>query len=428
LFPFARNPLSFLVKINREYGDLACFRIRKRMVFLLTHPELIEGVLVTHQRNFVKNPGFQTIKRILGEGLLSSEGEFHLRQRRMIQPIFHKSRIASHGETMVAATKTATRNWQDGIVLDIAREMTSLTLAIIGRTLFNADVLLAADEISQALNDALTLFHHVNSPSAYLLDKFPFYRDRRFARGRERLDSTIYDIIDMHQQNPNGREDLISLLLGAQDAEGDGGEMTDLQIRDEALTIFLAGHETSAVMLTWFWHAVAHHPEVEGKLHRELELVLEDRPITVEDLPLLKYTRMILLETMRLYPPVYMLGRQALEDYPVRDALVPAGASIVLSPYITQRDPSLFPEPECFLPDRWTEEIRARRPHFAYFPFGGGAHVCIGEPFAWQEALMVVATLARRWRLSPLAGNTVALDPRVTLRPKGGLPMRLEQR
>lgn len=428
LFEFAQNPLAFLVDVAAEYGDIAHFKIRKRDVFLLVHPEDVQELLVSRQRQFVKNPGFQTIKKILGEGLLSSEGDFHLRQRRMIQPIFHKHKVANYGEIMLERLVNFEKRWKDGSQVSMDQEMARLTLEIVGKALFGAEVGGRADQISTALNDAMSLFHHITSPASLIRDRIPFLRDRRFERGKERLDREIIEIIRSYRNEENDSGSLLSLLIESRDEEDPQARMTDEQIRDEALTLLLAGHETTAVALTWTWYILSQHPQVEAELLEELHRVLAGRQPDVDDIPRLTYAAQVLDETLRLYPPVYMLGRQTLEDFPVRGYTIPAGSSVIVSPFITQNDARFFPEPERFNPQRWAPENRSRLPKFAFFPFGGGQRVCIGEPFARQECILVLAALTQNWSARIVPGYHVDVLPRVTLRPKGGLPMILKRR
>ncbi len=425
LFNFARDPLQFLIQVSAQYGDLAHFKIRKRDVYLVSHPDEIERILVTHAGNFVKNPGFQTIKRVLGEGLLSSEGEFHLRQRRMMQPAFHRRRIASYAQVMADETSKVSSRWRSGGEIDVFREMVELTLRVVSRALFSTDLEDQAGEISQAVDDAMTLFHQATSPVSLLLSRLPWVGDRRFRRGRKRLDEAIFRLIRKRRESGNRADDLLSALI---DAQEEGSRMTDAQVRDEALTILLAGHETTATALAWTWYLLSRHPEAETALHEELDCVLQGRPPAVEDLPNLVYTRMVFTEALRLYPPVYMLGRQALQDYPIRSYVIPAGASLIISPYLVHHDPRYYPNPERFDPLRWAPEAQAGRHKYAYLPFSAGPRVCIGEPFAWQEGVMVLATLGQRWKLSRPSDEPVLALPRVTLRPKGGIRMTLRPR
>jgi cytochrome P450 len=434
LLALRRDPLGFLARVARDYGDLAHFKLGPEEIFLLNHPDYIRDVLVTHNRLFMKGRGLQRAKRLLGEGLLTSEGEFHRRQRRLAQPAFHRQRIAGYGATMVAYGARARDRWQAGAALDIAREMNGLALAIAGKTLFDADVEAEADQIRQSLTDAMKLFTTTTLPFAELLEKLPLPMTRRFRKARERLDATIYRIIAERRRSGEDRGDLLSMLLLAQDEEGDGGQMTDEQLRDEAMTIFLAGHETTANALTWTWYLLAQHPQVEARLHAEIDAALAGRLPTVDDLPRLRYTEMVFAEAMRLYPPAWVLGRRALSDYEIGEYLIPAGSILLMSPYLMHHDARYFAEPDRFDPLRWTEEhnlvaeAQAARPKFSYFPFGGGPRQCIGESFAWMEGTLLIATIAQQWRLRLLPGHPVEMLPLVTLRPKHGLRMTPERR
>jgi cytochrome P450 len=432
LLSLRRNRLGFLSQLAREYGDLVYFQLGPQPVFLLNHPDYIRDVLVTHHKNFMKGEGLQRAKRLLGEGLLTSEGEFHLRQRRMMQPAFHRQRIAGYASTMVEYTERTSQRWQNGATVDVAREMMHLTLAIAGKTLFDADVEGEADEIGNALSDAMAQFNNLMLPFAQLLERLPLPSMRKFQQARERLDATIYRMIEERRRSGEGqleeRGDLLSMLIAARDEEGDGTGMTDEQLRDEAMTIFLAGHETTANALTWTWYLLSQHPAVEAELQAEVDAVLSGRLPTAEDYPRLRYTEMVVAEAMRLYPPAWIIGRRALNDYRLNGYHVPARSILLMSQFITHHDARWFPEPDRFDPLRWTPEAKETRPKFSYYPFGGGNRVCIGEQFAWMEGVLVLATLAQRWRLRLVAGHPVELQPIVTLRPKHGMPMVLERR
>jgi cytochrome P450 len=325
------------------------------------------------------------------------------------------------------AARTTAR-WHDGETLDISQEMMRLTLAIVGKTLFDADVEAEADEIGAALNAVMELFDFLLMPFSELLEKLPLPHVRRFQKAKERLDATIYRIIEERRRSNEDRGDLLSMLLSARDEEGDGGQMTDLQVRDEVMTIFLAGHETTANALSWTWYLLSQHAEVEGKLHEEIDAVLEGRTPTVEDVPRLRYTEMVLAEAMRLYPPAWAIGRLALQDHEVGGYTIPAKALVLLSPYVTHRDERYFPEPTRFDPERWTQQAREARPQFAYFPFGGGARRCIGEGFAWMEGILLIAALAQHWRMRLVPGHRVETLPVMTLRPKHGMRMTVEKK
>jgi cytochrome P450 len=367
-------------------------------------------------------------KRFLGEGLLTSEGEFHRRQRRLSQPAFHRQRMDAYAEVMARYGAMTRDRWQSGETVDMAQEMMRLTLAIVGKTLFDADVESEAAEIRRALTDIMLLFNRITSPFPNLLMKLPLPSNFRFLKASKRLDATIYRIIEEHRAAAGDRGDLLSMLLMAQDEEGDGGRMTDLQLRDEAMTIFLAGHETTANALAWTWYLLAQHPEIEARMHGEIDTELEGRLPAAGDFARLKYTEKVFAEAMRLYPPAWAMGRQALSDYRIDSYTIPAGSIILMSPWVMHHDPRYYPDPFKFDPERWTIEAREARPKFSYFPFGGGPRVCIGEGFAWMEGVLVIATIAQRWSLRLAAGEKVEPKPMITLRPARGMRMTVERR
>jgi cytochrome P450 len=419
LLSFRRDPLAFLERIYREHGDVARWRFGQRRVYLLAHPELVRDVLVTRHKNFIKSRALQRARVILGEGLLTSEGDHHLRQRRLAQPAFHRDRIAALGETMVRFTEEMSGEWRAGVEMDVTRGMNRLTLSIAGRAFFGADVQGEADEIGRALTDALEAFKRLTNPLGPLLDKLPLPTTIRVRRAARRLDETIYRMIAQRRASGEDRGDLLSMLLAARDDEGDGGGMTDLQLRDEALTIFLAGHETTANALSWTWHLLAQNPDAEAKLHAELATVLAGRSPTTDDVPRLPYTRAVLAESMRLFPPAWTIGREPREAFEAGGYRIRAGSVVLVSPWITHHDPRWWTDPERFDPDRWTPEREAELPRFAYFPFGGGPRKCIGEGFAWTEGILVLATLAQSWTLRHAPDAQVGRQPLITLRPTG---------
>jgi cytochrome P450 len=426
---FRRDSIKFIQRIARDYGDISYFRMGPQDVYFLNHPDYIKDVLVTHQQNFTKGRALQRSKRLLGEGLLTSEGEFHRRQRRLAQPAFHRQQIMTYGAAMTAYAERMRAGWRDGETLNISQEMMRLTLAIVGKTLFDTDVEAEADEIGDALTTIVHLFNAMMLPFSELLEKLPLPQKRRFEKAKQRLDATIYRMIEERRLSGEDRGDLLSMLLGARDEEADGTGMTDKQVRDEALTIFLAGHETTANALTWTWYLLSEHPEVEAKLHAEIDGVLGGKRLpTLEDMPQLRYTEMVLAESMRLYPPAWAIGRLSINEHEIGGYVIPPRALVLVSPYVMHRDARFFPEPERFDPERWTPAARESRPQFAYFPFGGGARRCIGEGFAWMEGILLIATLARHWRLRHVPGHPVALHAAITLRPKHGMLMKLEKR
>jgi cytochrome P450 len=427
---FRRDPLAYLQRAVSDHGDTIYFKIGTQHAFFFNHPDQVKDVLVTQHQNFHKGRALQRSKRLLGEGLLTSEGDFHLRQRRLAQPAFHRARIASYASVMTDyAARTASR-WRDGATLDISREMMRLTLAIVGKTLFDADVESEADEIGAALTTVMELFDLLLMPFSEVLEKLPISLPymKRFRKAKARLDATIYRIIEERRRSREDRGDLLSMLLTARDEERDGGQMSDLQVRDEVMTLFLAGHETTANALTWTLYLLSQHPEIEAKLHEELDTLLKGRPPTVEDVPRLRYTEMVLSESMRLYPPAWAIGRLVVKDCEIAGYNIPAKSLVLLSQYVTHRDARFFPDPVRFDPERWTTAARESRPQFAYFPFGGGTRRCIGEAFAWMEGILLIATLAQHWRMRLVLNHRVETLPVITLRPKYGMKMKLEKR
>ena len=427
MLQFLRRRLPFMIESVEKYGDIVLFKVGNERVHLFNHPDLIRDVLVTNQKNFVKSRALVRAKRLLGEGLLTSEGEFHLRQRRLTQPAFHRDRVAAYGRSMVDYAVRASSRWVSAKSLDIHDEMMKLTLAIVAKTLFSTDVESEATEIGDALTVSFESFNVATLPFSEILEKLPLPYTRRFEAARARLDATIYRIIDERRASGRDEGDLLSMLLLAQDTEGDGGGMTNAQLRDEAMTIFLAGHETTANALSWTWYLLSKNPDVEARFHREVD-ALGDRSPQPEDLPSLPYTRMILAESMRLYPPAWAVGRRALNDFEANGYLIPARSMVLMSQYITHRDPRFYPDPERFDPERWRPEVAATRPKFSYFPFGGGTRICIGEQFAWMEGILILAAIGRRWRMQYLEDSPPELEPRITLRPKSPLRMRVERR
>jgi cytochrome P450 len=427
---FRRDPLNFLTRLAQEHGDIVHFHVGGQRAYLVNHPDLIRDVLVTHQDHFYKGRALQRSKRLLGEGLLTSEGEHHRRQRRLAQPAFHKKRIESYGDVMTAYAARHTARWQDGARVDIAREMMRLTLSIVGKTLFNADVESDADDIRGALTEIMELFNMLLLPYSEYIERLPLPQTRRFERARAKLDQIIYRIVEERRAGGADAGDLLSMLLAARDEETGGTGMTDQQIRDEVMTLILAGHETTANALSWTWYLLAEHPEVEARLHAELDEVLDGgrRLPTVEDIARLRYTEMVVSESMRLYPPAWVVGRLAIKDCESGGYIIPAGALVLVSQYVMHRDARYFPRPASFDPMRWTMEAKESRPAYSYFPFGGGARRCIGEGFAWMELVLLVASIASRWRMTLDPGQRVETYPRITLRPRHGIRVTLERR
>jgi cytochrome P450 len=432
--PGLGNPLEFFSDVARTYGDIASYHIAGEQLFLVNEPQLIKDILVTHHKNFTKSRGLERAKRLLGNGLLTSEGAMHLRQRRLMQPAFHRDRIAAYGRTMVEYAERTRRSWSDGATLDVAREMNRLTLSIVGKTLFDKDVESQAAEVGEALTGVIESFWMMLLPFADLLERLPVPKLRRARMARARLDQIIYGMINERRASGRDHGDLLSMLLTAQDEESPsarsngGGAMTDQQVRDEAMTIFLAGHETTANALTWTWYLLSGAPQVASKLHDEVDRVLQGRLPDVADLGSLAYVERVVTESMRLYPPAWLVGRRAIADYPIGSYVASARSILIMSPYIIHRDARYYVEPERFDPDRWTPEFKATLPKFAYFPFGGGPRQCIGESFAWMELILIVAAIAQQWDLRLVPGHPVELQPLITLRAKHGMRMTVTRR
>jgi len=425
-----QDALGFLLSLARTYGDIAFFQAGPFDIYLLSHPDHIRDVLVTRHHSVMKSQVLQEAKRVLGEGLLTSEGELHRRQRRLIQRVFHHERVGRYCEVMAEYGGRTADRWLDGQTVDVHQEMTRLTSAVVGKTLFDTDVEeAAAEEVAAALNVALAMYNRFLLPFSTLLERLPLPSNRRFRDARESLDSFIFRMI-RERRAVGDRGDLLSMLLAARHddaAAGDEG-MSDRQVRDEAMTIFLAGHETISNALTWTWYLLSQHPQAEAKLHQEVDSVLGGRPPKAEDLPRLVHTRMVLTEALRLYPPAWAMGRRVLADLEIAGYLVPAGSTAVMSQYIVHHDPRWYPDPYRFDSERWDPDRAAERPRFSYFPFGGGPRMCIGEDFAWMEGITLIAVLAQRWRLSLAPGHTVSLQPRITLRPLHGMKMTVHPR
>jgi cytochrome P450 len=424
-----RDVLGFLSRVAGEFGDIAWFRVGPMPVVLLNHPDYIQDVLLAHHREVVKGRPLRLARQLLGEGLLTSEGDHHARQSRIVSPSLHPQRLHAYGSVVADYTARLGEVWTDGATVDILEEMIRLATAIAGRTMFHWDISPAvASDIGKSLGDAMALFSRVSLPYAERLLLLPLPSNRRFFRARAHLDAVIYRLIEERRGDKRDQGDLLSMLLLARDSEGDGGGMTDRQVRDEALTLFLTAFDTVSLSLTWTWYLLAQHPEAAARLEEELDEVLAGRPPTVDDLARLPYTRAVLAESLRLYPPVYAIAREAVVAFEVGGYPIPPGTLILMSPYLMQRDPRYYPDPTRFEPRRWDHAAGPRPPRFSYFPFGAGARGCIGQPYALQEAALILATLAQRWRLALVPGPPVRLRPLINLRPSDGIRMKLHQR
>ncbi|HKO97664.1 MAG TPA: cytochrome P450 [Pyrinomonadaceae bacterium] len=417
---FNRDSLSFITRC-RDYGDVVRMRFFYVTAYFLYNPDDIEYVLSSNAKNFIKSMSLRSnfFHRLLGNGLLTSEGDFWRRQRRLAQPAFHRQRIGAYGDVMVDFASRQMSSWRDGEVRDIHREMMRLTLEIVVKTLFNADVSGDADKVAHVLEKIVQPFASQATLKWILDNRLPTPAHRRFNQAAREIDEIVYRIIAERRSSGSDEGDLLSMLLAAHDE--DGSQMTDRQLRDEVMTIFLAGHETVALTLSWVWYLLAKNPDAERQFHEEIDRVLNGRPPTVEDIPNLKYTEMIAKESMRLYPPAYGLGREAIEDCEIGGYLVPRGSQVFAFSWAMHRDPRYFDDPESFRPERWTEDFSNSLPKYAYFPFGGGPRICVGNYFAMMEAVLLLATIGQRFRFDLAPGHIVDLMPAMSLRPKDGI-------
>jgi cytochrome P450 len=420
-----RSPLNFFEELRRDFGDAARFSLFNEKFILFSDPALINEVLVTKQNSFRKGKALEGARVFLGNSLLVSEGEEHTRQRRLIQPAFHRGRIAGYARVMAerAAEWAAGRRASEEI--DLAVEMNRLTLAVVGATLFGSEVEAEAHEIAESLTVIIENFNRMLLPFWRLLRRLPTTANRRLHEAHRRLDETIYRLISQRRREGRDHGDLLSMLLAAEDAENPQKRLTDTEVRDQAMTLFIAGHETTANALAWTWHLLAGHEEVRAKMKAEIEAVLgAERLPGLDDTARLPYTTAVLSESMRLFPPVWVVGRRALEDVTIGNYEVPRRTIVITSQYIVHRDERFWPNATEFRPERWLDEAaQAARPKFAYFPFGGGGRICIGDAFAWTEGVILLAVMARRWRFEPVPGHVADINPTVTLRPKFGLKM-----
>ena len=420
------SPIDAVTNWARQYGDVVSWRTAHVRIYLLSDPADIETVLVTRNRSFIKGRGLQANRKLFGNGLLTSEGELWLRQRRLIQPAFQRERVAGAAPAMVSCAAGMLDGWRDGDTRDVHRDLMRLSLEIAGRTLFGVSLESQADHVE----GALALLVDAGQSMRRL---FPFLRylptaaNRSYARAVRDLDRVVYGIIERRRSDPGAsQDDLLSRLIRARYEDGSG--MTDRQLRDEAITLLLAGHVTTAIALSWTAYLLAQHPEIQERMHAELDAVLAGRLPTVEDLPHLPYTERVVRESLRLYPPAWIMPRIAIEDCEIHGYRIRKGASVLVSQWIVHRNPRFYADPLRFDPDRWTEQFARSLPHFAYFPFGAGPRICIGNSFALMEASLILAAMGQRFRLRP--ANSAPVEPlaAITLRPKGGVWLILTRR
>jgi cytochrome P450 len=425
LGPLNDNPLDYFTKVAREYGDIAGLRVLNFRSIFINHPDLIEEVLVTNARKYSKGRVLRANRHVFGEGLLTSEGDFWLRQRRLAQPAFHRARIASYAATMVEYTQRMLNGWRGGEERDAHQEMMRLTLQIVGKTLFDADVERDAQDVGKSLELLLEIGANFRR-AIFVPHWLPTPTNLRVKREVAQIEKILYRIIGERRASGRDAGDLLSMLLSAQDE--DGSRMTDRQLRDEAVTLFLAGHETTASTLSWTWWLLARNPAVEAKLHAELDAVLGDRAPSLDDLPRLAYAGHVITESLRLYPAAWGMARLAVEDHEIAGYPVTKGMGVAMAQWVVHRDPRWYDAPEEFLPERWENDLWKRLPRFAYFPFGGGPRQCIGNAFALMEATLILATIARKFRLRLVANHPVAPLASITLRPRHGVGVILESR
>jgi cytochrome P450 len=430
---FTRDPIAFVMHAAAQ-GDVVEFRLGNRTFYLVNHPDGVKRVLQDNNQNYDKG-GFQIeiLRRFIGEGLLLSDGDAWLRQRRLMQPLFHQRYLAQFADTIVAMTRERVRGWTNGATVDVREEMPRLTLDVVTQILFSTQVPGDRQDLGRALEVLLGEVSYRFENPLYPPLWVPFTRNRRVHTNFAVLEPVINRIIAERrtllaaQPEADWPPDLLTLLMTARD-EDTGAGMNDKELRDEVLTLFVAGHETTATALMWCWYLLGLNPDAEQRLHAEVDSGLRGSPATAGDLPSLPYTRMLFEESLRLYPPLWLTNRRAVDDDKLLGYHVPAGTLLLLSPYAMHRRADLWPEPDCFDPDRFSPASSVERPKFAFFPFGGGPHLCIGRGLAYMEAQLILTTVAQHCRLLPPPGLEVKPQALATLRPAAALPMRVQYR
>ena len=420
------NPIFLFQHLAQEYGDIAHYKIGWNHILFLNHPDYIREVLVVQNDNFIKERTVQRTKMLLGEGMITSEGAQHRAQRQAAQPAFHRQRIPEYARIIVQEATRLHDHWRPGEQRDIAIDMMHLTLNVVARTLFATDLRDEVDELADAINRIMGLYNFlVMLPAAEWLVHVRPPGLAAFVRARKRIDAVVYRMIAAHRQRSSHGNSLLDLMLAASPHHDSASEQS---LRDQVITIFLAGYETVANALSWTWFLLSQNPECECCFHQEIDRELQGRLPTYDDVPRLHYVEMVLAESMRLYPPAWAMGRYARSDFQLGDFFLPAKTTVLMSQFITHRDPRFFPDPLRFDPERFTPEARSRRTKLTYFPFGAGVRQCIGESFAWMEGVLLLTTLAQKWKLRLVPGHRVEPEPLITLRPKYGMRMRLESR
>jgi len=420
------NPIFLFQHLTQEYGDIAHYKIGWNHIVFLNHPDYIREILVVQNDNFVKERTVRRTKMLLGEGMITAEGAQHRMQRQVAQPAFHRQRIPEYARTMVEEAVRMRDSWCDGEQRDIAIDMMRLTLNVVARTLFATDLQDEVNELADAINRIMALYNFlVLLPAAEWLVHVRPPGLAAFVRARKRIDAVVYRMMEAHRNRQSDKGSLLDLMLAASPERTAESEQS---LRDQVITIFLAGYETVANALSWTWYLLSQNPECERRFHEEIDLELQGRNPAYEDVPRLRYVEMVLAESMRLYPPAWAMGRQARNDFQLGDYFLPAKTTVLISQFITHRDERFFPDPLRFDPERFTPEAKARRAKFTYFPFGAGFRQCIGESFAWMEGVLLLATLGQKWKLSLVEGHPVEPEPLITLRPKYGMKMRIAER
>lgn len=420
------NPIFLFQHLAATYGDIAHYKIGWNHIVFLNHPDYIREILVVQNDNFVKERTVRRSKMLLGEGMITAEGAEHRRQRQVAQPAFHRQRIPEYAAAIVQEAASVREKFRSGEQRDISLEMMQLTLNVVSRTLFASDLRGEVHELADAINRIMGLYNFlVLLPVAELLVHFRPPGLAAFVRARKRIDAVVYRMIEAHRKEPGARGSLLDMMLAA---SPNRSETAERSLRDQVITIFLAGYETVANALSWTWYLLSQNPECERRFHQEIDRELQGRPPAYDDIPHLRYVEMVLAESMRLYPPAWAMGRYALSDFQLGDYDLPAKTTVLMSQFISHRDPRFFPDPLRFDPERFTAEAKAKRTKFSYFPFGAGFRQCIGESFAWMEGVLILATLAQKWKFSLISNHPVEPEPLITLRPKFGMKMRVEAR
>ena len=423
------DPISLFRYLAKEYGDIAHYKLGTAHILFVNRPEYIREILVVQNDNFVKERTVRRMKMLLGDGMINSEGQQHRAQRKAAQPAFHRQRIAAYAEVMTAEAASAAGTWGDGEQLDIAREMMALTLRIVSKTLFSAELGGQVEKLTNAINKIMGLYNYlVALPAVEVLVNLRVPGIAAFAPAKRKVDAVVYEMIDSHRRRREATGDLLDMMLRAEEATPELDGTRQAELRDQVITIFLAGYETVANALIWTWYLLSQNPGAERALHEEIDRELAGKTPIMEDLPRLRYAEAVIAESMRLYPPAWAMGRQAKEDFSLGEYRLPAGTTVLISQFVTHRDARHFSEPEKFVPERFLANGRSSFPKFAYFPFGAGARQCIGEAYAWMECVLVLTTMAQKGRFRLAPGQKIEPEALITLRSKFGMRMQLERR